>query len=230
MFRKPKIFLVLPLSIEFEVDSSIDGYVFTWAEDLSAKWRVNADEELIKQLIRISKDYARYQNEPFSLGSAHHRWLWFYQDHIPSQLQTAAVKVRPSSSLQMEHYGKTVMEAFVSKQLKTKESEFTSLEHISLSVLTWNTSGNSPKGELSEWLLSLSKKHTVPIVPDLLIIGLQEMCELTKLLGDQLREQEWVDYLRQETGKAFGSKYSIVNFYIGRAEFFGWTHEFNFSF
>ena len=104
------------------------------------------------------------------------------------------------------------MEAYVSEQLKNKEKEFTTNEQITLAVLSWNAAGGSPRGNLSEWFLCKSRKYEFPIAsPDILVIGLQEMCELTKLLGDSTREQEWVCYLKKEIQDVFyDSNYVIV--------------------
>ena len=211
MFRKSKILLVLPLTIEFQIDSSGEGYSLAWADQKSRKWEVQAHEDLIKHLLVLSRDYARYQKEPFSLASSHHRWVWFYEQYVPQHLHTAYSMAVLPSSLLFDHYGKTVMEAYVSEQLKAKEQEFTSVEQVSMCVLTWNAAGNSPRGNLSEWLRCQSKKYENSVLaPDLLVIGIQEMCELTKLLGDQTREIEWAEYLRLEAFKTFGIEYAIV--------------------
>ena len=211
MFRKSKILLVLPLTIELRISSKNEVFIFSW-NDQEEICEVIVHDDMIKKILIISRDYARYQKEPFFLGCEHHRWLWFYQDSIPNTLQTASQVPERKDSLLFDHYGKPVMEAYVSKKLKSKEEEYTSVERLSLCVLSWNTAGNPPKGNLSEWILCQSIKYQFPIKgPELIVIGLQEMCELTKLLGDKTREKEWVEYLQQQIQKAFDINYLIVN-------------------
>ena len=212
MFRKPKILLILPLSLELIIQpSKSQGFEFKWLDQKEVYCELLVNEEIIKHVFKLSKEFARYQQEPFCLGSSHHKWLWFYEKFIPINLRTACKIALRNNSLLMDDYGKTVMEAYVSEQLKIKENEFTSIEHMNIIILTWNAAGNSPKGNLSEWFLCKSRQfENIKESPDVIVIGIQEMCELTKLLGDLSREKEWADFLTLQAYAAFQQNFVVV--------------------
>ena len=114
-------------------------------------------------------------------------------------------------SLKLDHYNNFLMDAYISKELKTKEDEYTSTSPFSLVVLTWNAAGLAPSGDLTSWIGSTNKRFAVKVAsPDFLVFGLQEMCGLSKLLGDQNREQEWAVYLKQQIWATFEEEYVMV--------------------
>jgi hypothetical protein len=199
------------LTIELLLSPSNENYIIAWGESQDHKCEILANEETIKKILKLSKEYSIYQQEPFCLGCSHHKWIWYYEEYIPPSLHKPSPVSIPITSLHFDHYGKSVMQAYVVEKLKSKEIEFTSIENTTVCILTWNAAGNSPKGNLLEWFLCRSKKFNKEVQsPDIIFIGLQEMCELTKLLGDQTRQQEWVDYLGSQACTAFQEKYVNV--------------------
>lgn len=212
MFRKLKVLQIFPLSLELHILSDHSAFRFLWGEHKAIICEVLVNDSFINTLREFTADYARYQEEPFCLDSSHHKWIWFYERYIPVFMHKPAEITERKKSLLFDHYGKTLMQAYVSGELKLKEEQYTSKSNLSLVVLSWNTAGLPPRGNLTDWVSCCSKKYTQAVsCPDIVIFGLQEMCELTKLLGDPVRELEWVRYLRAQVSSIYSDEYAIVH-------------------
>jgi hypothetical protein len=202
MFRKAKLLLVFPLTAEIKVMPQGKSFVFCW-ESSQPMCVLNTNESVINSLMNIINDFSRFQSEPFSLDCSHHRWLWYYQEFMP-KLLVFPNRTRASTlpaSLNPKNPAKN-------EEIKGKIT----VQKFTLAILTWNAATNSPSGSLAEWLQCKGKRFETQInPPDVIVIGLQEMCELTKILGDSKKAQEWVLFLENETRKAFkGTQYKIV--------------------
>lgn len=205
MFRKPKILILFPLTLELHIDQKENVFSIAWGDIENPMCEFIVSNEAINIVTAILNDYPRYQQEPFHLECSHHKWVWFYQETIPVALHSPCSAANRPRSLLIDHYGKRAMEAYVSTQIQGKQEEFTTSHNFTVTILTWNAGGYFPgSSKLREWFLCQNKKYTDPIdAPDIIVIGLQEMCELTKLRGDLIREQEWVKYFISEMLEIF---------------------------
>ena len=213
MFRKPKILKVCPISFELRVISEKEKIIIRWAEDKENLCEVYAPDALIKIVVEICNDYSRYQEEPFSKTSSHHKWIWYYEEFIPKIMHVPS-KVPPRRhSLLFDHYGKVIMEAYINEEIRHKEEEFIENHNLELVLLSWNAGGLQPCGELDDWFCCKSRRYNENVkTPDILVVGLQEMCVLSKLLGDSSRESEWSKYVREHINRIYENKFVLVYF------------------
>jgi hypothetical protein len=211
MFRKSKILKICPISFELRVIPTKDYFQLTWGESQQSICDIFAPEALIKLIIESCNDYSRYQEEPFSKLSSHHNWIWFYEEFIPPFMQSPCCGFLRRRSLLFDHYGKEIMEAYINEELRQKEEEFMEKFKIRLEILTWNAAGLTPCGEIEDWLGCKSRRFSdCPSCPDILVIGLQEMCGLSKILGDSIREAEWAAFLKEQVQKTFRTSFVTV--------------------
>ena len=153
-----------------------------------------------------------YQREPFRQGSITHQWIWFYEEGIPPELRIVHEETekefsrRASIQLLPQHYIKGSTESYVKQQLKKRENEYITNKSISLLICTWNAAGLAPKESIIPLFLSCgSKSAQINNHPDLLIVALQEMCQLkaTNLLGDEHRKNEWLEFILVQANLAY---------------------------
>lgn len=79
---------------------------------------------------------------------------------------------------------------YVNEKLLESEEKFTTHSNINLLVGTFNVNGNSRRADLSEWLFPIGDKFK----PDVVILGLQEVIELTAgsiLNADYTKSSFW---------------------------------------
>ena len=212
LFRKPKLLLIIPLTVELKIYSQNSPFTFKWGTENHHICKVLTCETFISAARQHVSDYSRYQEEAFCVGSCHLKWLWYYEQFIPAVMHKPSEIVERKSSLSFDHYGKSLMDAFVNSELKQKEEQFTSKRNLDLIILSWNVAGRGPGGELKDWV-GCSDFHTREKLepPDIIVFALQEMCELTKILGDPVRESEWVGYLISQAKQVYGDNYSIIH-------------------
>lgn len=69
------------------------------------------------------------------------------------------------------------MQSALNLELFKQESSFTTLDYLKINVSSWNLGGAKPMEDvdISKWLFPLGKEY----VPDMFIIGFQEIVPLT---------------------------------------------------
>lgn len=211
MFRRPKILKVWPISFELRVLPEGEMFLFRWADYLENLLEIYAPDPLIKMIVKSCSDYSRYQEEPFSKSSSHHKWIWYYEEFIPKIMHAPGKVLTTRHSLLFDHYGKAIMEAYINEEIRHKEEQFIENYNLQLVVLSWNAAGLQPCGELDDWFCNKSKRFNEKVkTPDIIVVGLQEMCVLSKLLGDSLREFEWSKYVREQINRIYENKFILV--------------------
>ena len=81
---------------------------------------------------------------------------------------------------------------------------------------SFNCAGSKPSGDVTLWLRGRAdlwiEQEEKDITPDILLIGLQEMCDLkaTNILGDEKSAHRWVDFLLENVIRAYGDDYKMV--------------------
>lgn len=214
MFRRPKILLVIPISFELHILPKNDGYLLMWGESQNPITEIIIPDQFIKLLIDYCTAYSRYQDEFFSKCCSHHKWIWFYEEFIPVFMQFAPKSIKKQarpSSFKLDHFNDVLIEAYVNKELRIKEEEYTSLTKFSLVILTWNAAGMAPSGDLEKWISCKNNRFVEKVKsPDFIVFGLQEICGLSKLLGDSNREQEWASYLKQQIQGSFQDEEYVI--------------------
>ena len=84
---------------------------------------------------------------------------------------------------------KAIKNGWIAKELRTRESEYTSFFDVKIHVGTWNVNGRPPNESLDPWI------HAVDISNmDVLVLGLQEVDLSTEAFirgGDSTKEDEW---------------------------------------
>ncbi|CAI1714255.1 hypothetical protein SEUBUCD646_0N02130 [Saccharomyces eubayanus] len=79
---------------------------------------------------------------------------------------------------------------YVNERLLELENEFTTCSNVNLLIGTFNVNGNSRRADLSEWLFPIGDKFK----PDIVVLGLQEVIELTAgsiLNADYTKSSFW---------------------------------------
>lgn len=211
LLGKLKLFRVYPVTKELRLAPRPHGFQVSWGDECSEDLVIVCeDERLLDTLSQRLAEMASYQREPFNAQASAYRWIWFYETFIPAaigDLEATGVSSRMSIGLKPEHYGKEAMLTYVQQQLQKRESEYVTTHYVPVFVGTWNCAGTGPDQSLVPWLSCASPE------PDILILGLQEMCMLTatNILGDEGRMNEWVDFVVTQVKEAFpGSRYTKV--------------------
>lgn len=216
MFRRPKILQVIPITFELHILPKNDRYILLWGEFQNKISEVYVKDKFIKLIIDYTTAYSRYQDEFFSKNCSHHKWVWYYEEFIPTFMHNSTdsnIKNKRPHSLNIDHINGLLMDAYIDKELKTKENEYTSTSQFSLIILTWNAAGLAPNGDLISWISCSNKNFPQKVnPPDFIVIGLQEICGLSKLLGDLNRVNDWTLYLKQQIWAAFQEEYVMVFF------------------
>ena len=168
------------------------------------------DKSFLQQLQRHRAETAGYQRESFSSKASSHRWLWYYEAIVSAYIRdpqfNQGLLEKDTVPLLPEHYGREPMQAFVQLQLATRAGEYTQHRTISGFAGTWNCGGTSPSASLVPWLRAVE-------TPELVVLGLQEMCKLTasNLLGNEERTQQWTTFLISEVQAAYGVSYRVID-------------------
>jgi len=168
------------------------------------------DKAFLQQLQRQRAETAGYQREPFSFKASSHKWLWYYESIVSAYIRdpqfSQGLLQKDTLPLLPEHYGKEPMQAFVQLQLAKRAGEFTKYRTISGFAGTWNCGGTSPSASLVPWLQTV---HS----PELVVLGLQEICKLTasNMLGNEERTQQWTTFLISEVQAAYSLQYRVID-------------------
>lgn len=212
LLGKLKLFRVYPVTKELRLAPRPHGFQVSWCDESSDDLVLLCeDERLLDTLSQRLAEMSSYQREPFNAQASAYRWIWFYETYIPAiigDIEAASISTRLSIGLKPEHYGKEAMLTYVQQQLLKREGEYVTTHYIPVFVGTWNCAGTGPDQSLVSWLSCASPE------PDILILGLQEMCMLTatNILGDEGRMREWVEFVERQVKEAFpGSRYVKVD-------------------
>eukprot|EP00698_Gefionella_okellyi_P011920 TRINITY_DN317_c0_g1_i1.p1 TRINITY_DN317_c0_g1~~TRINITY_DN317_c0_g1_i1.p1 ORF type:complete len:675 (-),score=112.24 TRINITY_DN317_c0_g1_i1:505-2529(-) len=88
--------------------------------------------------------------------------------------------------------------AWIARQMKAREAEFTETHNIRVFCGTWNVNCKAPKEDLRMWL-------DEPLAPDIYAIGFQEidMSGKALLLNDLQRSQPWEHAIQEALGSGY---------------------------
>mmetsp|Transcript_22732 Transcript_22732/g.40891 ORF Transcript_22732/g.40891 Transcript_22732/m.40891 type:complete len:498 (+) Transcript_22732:748-2241(+) len=212
---KVTLLFCFPVTRELRVEVSGKTLKLQWLEYQETVWRVSIkDRDLADHLLLRLRQHSTYQRDCFHTGASSHRWIWFYEEGIPAQVRslefnTTSFERRATTQFMPEDYGSEAMNFYIHNRLKKREAEFMQVKHLNAFVGTWNCAGEAPRDTIVPWL----RQHSVPGQdPDILVIGLQEACELTptRMLGDPDRVRDWIFFLCNELRQAFRSRYLMI--------------------
>jgi hypothetical protein len=209
---KMTLLVCFPVTRELRVEYKGSLLILQWLHYPETNWAITLnDREIADYLIDRLSQQEIYQRERFHSGASSHRWIWFYEAKIPFQVRSLDFNIglvmrTKSMQFKPEDYGSEAMEIYIQQKLKHREAEYMTTVHLRTFVGTWNCAGDSPDESIRPWLKSS------PVDPDIIIIGLQEVCELTpvNMLGDPERVREWAEFLRSEVRGAFGAEFIVV--------------------
>ncbi|CAG9314483.1 OCRL_1 [Blepharisma stoltei] len=220
--NKLDLIQAFPLTKELKLFHTSTGYTIQWLNYLETEWKIKViSNDFINLIGNYLEEAIKYQRDPFNSNATSYKWLWFYEEMIPAQVKMINAEeeeaaAKRSSLLHPEDYGKEAMDFYINEQLRKRESEFTEKRNIRIMVGTWNTAGTQPQEELSLWYKCQSEKYDSPEEsPDILLICLQEMCELTakNLLGAEARMREWTNHLCEQVNLSFpGNDYVVAGY------------------
>lgn len=212
---KVSLLVCLPVTRELQVVFAGKILKLQWLTYEQTAWRVTVkDRDLADYLIVRLRQQTEYQRERFHIGASSHRWIWFYEEGIPLQVRslnynTELLDRRITTQFLPEDYGSEAMDIFIHSKLKKRESEFMRDLPLKAFVGTWNCAGDAPRESVVQWLRG---QNSAESEPDMLVIGLQEACELTatKMLGDPERIRDWVGFLGNEVRSAYQASYIMI--------------------
>lgn len=97
---------------------------------------------------------------------------------------------------------------YVTSELERMSEKFTSFSVINLFVGTFNVNGNTRKVDLSKWLYPIGEKFK----PDIVILGLQEVIELTagSLLNTDYSKRSFWENMVSECLNQFNDRYILL--------------------
>jgi hypothetical protein len=212
---KVTLLVCFPVTRELSVEYAGNILRLQWLHYEQTLWEVTLkDKDLASYLINRLRQQDTYQGELFHTGASSHRWIWFYEEGIPSQVRSLEFNLdlkqrRLSTQFKPEDYGSEAMEVYIQQKLKKREMEYMRILPLTTFVGTWNCAGDSPRESIVTWLKGSSQAS---VDPDILFIGLQEVCKLTpaNMLGDLSRVQEWILFVCNEVREAFPSRFLLV--------------------
>lgn len=212
---KVTLLVCFPVTRELKVEQSGNQLLLQWLQYEETRWTITLkDKEISEYLVNRLRQQETYQRELFHTGASSHRWIWFYEEGIPFQVRSIqfnsdSYERRKSMQFQPEDYGSEAMEVYIQQRLKKREREYMRTVPLNTFVGTWNCAGDIPRETIVPWLKGsgLSLKD-----PDIVIIGLQEVCELTpsNMLGDPDRVREWILFMCNEVRLAYSSRMLMV--------------------
>lgn len=148
---------MFPLTLEVTLKTTAGGFTVQWLSYTDTQWEVKtSQQDSLVELIRGTIETAgKYQNQPFHLDGTTHKWIWYYERFIPSEIKVTdsqqhfAFENRQAMALKTEDYGKDIMRAYVSSELARRVSDYTQFIEISIWVGTFNLGAAGPAGQLS---------------------------------------------------------------------------------
>ena len=213
---KVDLLVAIPITKELTIFPRDKGFTFRWLDFPNTQWEItNASPALCAEIQRHRNEVSMYQREPFTAGSSTHQWLWHYEEAIPSQIRIVtsrsekAFDQRESLGLLPQHYGQCAMQGYINEQLKKMQSQYLVLDKISVFVGTWNCAGTGPRDSLVNWLRCEKNETEDSNGYDIIVISLQEICELTtmNILGKESSQELWLDFVKNQIRRAFPDRY-----------------------
>ena len=213
--NKIELVTVFPITKELSIHTRTNGFALRWLNFTETQIEVQTkSDKLYTYLLNHLREASTYQREAFKTGSPTHQWVWYYQNSIHPRLKDSSPRgpdmfsARETVQFRPEHFGQDIMCSYIKEQMKKRENDFSANEEIKVFVGTWNTAGTAPVKtvSLAGWLRSGSLKQGEAY--QLIVICLQEMCALTakNIMGDEIREAEWEDYINQQVLETFPGK------------------------
>ena len=97
---------------------------------------------------------------------------------------------------------RAIKEEWVATQLKSREKDFTDYQDLRFFVGTWNVNGKLATESLQPWFSSFMEDQDPLKLPDLLVLGFQEIDLSAEafLLNDSPREEYWSNAIKQNLG------------------------------
>ena len=213
---KVDMLVAIPITKELTIHPREKGFTFRWLDFSSTEWEItNAAPALSGEIQRHRNEVSIYQREPFTAGSSTHQWLWHYAEAIPSQIRMItsrsekAFDHRESLSLLPQHYGQSAMQGFINEQLKKMQNQYIVLGKVSVFIGTWNCAGTGPRDSLINWLRCENNQGSCGEGYDIIVISLQEICELTtmNILGKESSQELWLNFIKTQIRSAFPDSY-----------------------
>ncbi|KAJ1508882.1 inositol polyphosphate 5-phosphatase [Coelomomyces lativittatus] len=97
----------------------------------------------------------------------------------------------------------------IEKEVRDRETEFTSTATVTIHTGTFNVNGKLPDRSLIQFV----KHKETPSEPDVLVFGLQEIVELTPgqiVAADPIKRQQWQQALILSISQAYTSTYTLI--------------------
>ena len=177
------------------------------------------DQQLFPLISQNLELVSTYQRSPFKQGSSSHQWIWHYErgncpwlklthPTILSQFRT-----RQTVSFRPQH--KQVASTFyIKEQLSKRKDEFIEKRCLKLGIFTWNTGATLPETALSGLFECENEKLEMEYNdPDIIVVGLQEACELNALniLNESQSKSPWLQFIVSEINSHFKfPAYSLI--------------------
>ncbi|CDW75781.1 inositol polyphosphate phosphatase [Stylonychia lemnae] len=120
----------------------------------------------------------------------------YFNSNYQDQLVHESLKNLTNSHPKQKHYG---MQLLIDRQINRQISSFTKVQELNLLMFTWNCAGKAPhhKLDLNNLILPDDKAN----LPDLIVIGLQEIVKLNAksvIAGkNKERNQMWIDLIQK---------------------------------
>jgi hypothetical protein len=209
-----KVLLLVCFPVTRELHVEVDDMQMTlqWLQYRETLWRVTLREkDFADYLLSRLSHQEIYQQELFHSGASSHRWIWFYEEKIPVQVRSLECNTefiqRCSTLLVPEDSDQAAVDVYLNEKLKKLEGQFMHALPINVFTGTWNCAGEAPRESVVEWLRGRGEGE-----PDIVILGLQEVCQLTptNMLGDPERVREWEFFLDNEVRRAFTVRYRMI--------------------
>lgn len=177
------------------------------------------DKQIFPLISQTLELVSTYQRSPFKQGSSTHQWIWHYERGNCPWLKLIHPKIlsqfrtRQTVSFRPQH--KQVASAFyIKEQLNKRKNEYLEKKCLKLGVLTWNTGATLPDPTLSGLFLCSNEKQELECNdPDIIVVGLQEACELNALniLNESQSKNPWLHFIVSEINSHFKSPaYSLI--------------------
>ena len=192
-------------------------------------FEASAVELLHKLLVELKAAMTNAEKNAFSIDGDTHTWRKAYEwnsDHLSTQYRDAMEAGIDNASIARSFANSTVSNPFINfenaisantlkqikdawaaKELRNREATFADYNSLKLFVGTWNVNGQSVSEPLDLWLMTDKED-----VPDLYILGLQEMDLSTEayLIADTTKEDEWCKAIEASIASVQTEKYIKV--------------------
>eukprot|EP00727_Mastigamoeba_balamuthi_P006660 m51a1_g2614 putative type ii inositol -trisphosphate 5-phosphatase-like (1072) ;mRNA; r:512229-517451 len=136
-------------------------------------------------LAAIAKANCTARDEGFAASGPSHQWIKYYRMRAARRHTPASERSRTKLNLGQGASDTNI--TWISKMLKTRESEFTQHKTMTVFCGTWNVNGQKPGVALESWLVCKDVK------PDIYCVGFQELdlSASALVLGDTSQGAPW---------------------------------------